>query len=152
MHYVLPIGMWSQSIGHSVACIFCGLQETQSHCLWSCQAVQVVWMRVLQIIKFIRVLSWGQAMWPSLLRILFSYQDLEVGFCFRISSSAVTRVFSSHVVFISSNREALQMLGLLSSTTMRFIWKARCKKVFKGSKTPSAKSVFAILLKLVLTL
>ena len=155
MHNALPVGMWSQSIGHSVACMFCGMQETQSHCLWSCQAAQAVWMRVLRIlryIKFIGVLSWGQAMWSSLSRIPFSYEDSEVGVRLRIATSGVTRVFSSHVVFTASSREALQIWELLSSTTMWFIWKARCKKVFKGSKTPPAKTVSTIWVELVLTL
>ena len=51
-----------------------------------------------------------------------------------------------------SHVEALQIWELLSSTTMWFIWKARCKKVFKGSKTPPAETVSAIWLELVLTL
>ena len=105
-------------------------------------AAHAVCMRVLQIlryIKFIGVLSWGQVMWSSLSRIPFSYEDSKGGFRLRISTTGVTKVFSSHVVFTASSREALQIWELLSSTTMWFIWKARCKKVFKGSKTPLQK-------------
>ena len=91
-------------------------------------------------------------MWSSLSRIPFSYEDSEVGFHLRIATTGVARVFSSQVVFTASSREAMQIWELLSSTTMWFIWKARCKKVFKLSKNPAVEIVSAIWLELVLTL
>ena len=63
----------------------------------------------------------GQAMWSSLSRIPFTYEDSEVGFRLRIFISGVTGVFSSQVEFIASSRETLQIWELLGSTIMRFI-------------------------------
>ena len=152
----MAVGLWLQKMGYDPACKGCGFpMESQKHCFWDCTLAQSVWKRVLRIVAYVFTqctLSWGMAMWSTLQPMVLSYELESIDKVICLTRGTLSLVPMQQIVDVGYVKEIQPLWEILSSTTMWYIWKARCALVLDNRATNSVVSVREIWLHIVLTL
>ena len=96
VHRALFVGQCMQYSPEASMCKNCNFPiETLKHCLWECQATQMVWKRVLQILAINctnGLLSWGMVVWASSDAMTFQYDSDPSDTVFKIQQRKISSV------------------------------------------------------------
>ena len=129
--------------------------ETLKHCLWECQAAQQVWKRVARIMAFMfrdGTFSWGMAVWATVSQPLCQYEASSHELTIKIQGGKLVVEQGTRVEVPIMDKEMQGVWELLCTTTMWYIWTARCSKIFDNTETYPAESVKNVWIQLVHTL
>ena len=144
IHRALPVGQMQHS-SESSRCKLCNYPiETLKHCLWECQAAQLVWKRVLRIlaIRCIEGLfSWGMVVWATSDVMTFQYDSDPRDTVFKIQQKRVScmQMEQLQVPYVIKNMHIVW--ELMCTITMWYIWTARCSKVFDDNTVHPVETV-----------
>ena len=156
IHRALPIGQWLQQSAAPTACIYCCCQmETLKHCLWECHAAQQVWRRVFRVLAFMFrdcSFSWGMVVWATVAQVVWPYEACPNDTIIRIQRGRIMAVQQSQMEAPYMLKTMQEVWELLCTTTMWFIWTARCSKVFGNTTIHPVESTRNVWMEMVHTL
>ena len=156
VHRAVPVGQWLERSGGPTMCIYCSCQmETLKHCFWECQAAQQVWRRVCRILASMFTdgsFCWGMVAWATLTPMIWAYEASPNDTVIKIQGGRLGVVQRSHMDIPYMLKTMQEVWELLSTTTMWFLWTARCSKAFDNITVHPVEIVRNVWMQMVHTL
>ena len=157
VHRSLAVKEWLKLPNVSTLCTECSLaSESLRHALWDCTRAKLVWQRVLRIFHYQRFhinVSWGSAVWITLTDKVFKY-DSSLGRTVGLDTSnhGVRQVPIESMQPNVDSKVKSDLWNLVSSSTLWYIWKARCQRLLGRLIIPIEEVLKSIWQEMVLTM
>ena len=152
-HRGTAVGTWLSYGGRPPDCTGCDFpSESQRHCLWDCPLTQQIWLRILRLMTWIegQQISCGAVAWGTLSGPAMGYEDTSDGVI--LMSQQGFLVTTRSIRASTESRDGDPRWELISSLTMWFVWRARCRWIFDQRVIAPAEMIRDLWLELIHTL
>ena len=120
------------------------------HCLWSCDFAMVIWKRIITLLILVYprvVYTWGAVLWVLVQDKLIVYEQENVANDIAMRPGLMQKTLIPLNPQIETNKP--EIWQLVSSITIKYIWKAQSLKVFQNVIERHAQIIYGIWTKIV---